>query len=72
MLFSLPGQFPGDSGLVAPGMSCTYGVRFTPDSLRNYDDYITVQTQAVYPLVIPLKAKRPPPELTCKSFTTNI
>ncbi|CAG5134224.1 unnamed protein product, partial [Candidula unifasciata] len=61
------GQFPGDSGLVAPGMSCTYGIRFTPHSLRNYQDYITVQTQAEYPTVIPLTAQRPPPQLTLPS-----
>ncbi|XP_059148965.1 deleted in lung and esophageal cancer protein 1-like [Physella acuta] len=58
------GQFPGETGLVAPGMSCRYNIRFAPNSLKNYDDSITVQTQAKEPLIIPLQARRPPPVLT--------
>ena len=27
--FSVTGQFPGDQGLVAPGMSCKYMIRFS-------------------------------------------
>lgn len=58
------GQFPGESGLVAPGMSCKYDIRFAPDSLKDYDDQIFVQTQSSEPLIIPLKSRRKPPVLT--------
>ncbi|RUS82779.1 hypothetical protein EGW08_009443 [Elysia chlorotica] len=61
------GQFPGESGLVAPGMSCKYDVRFAPDSLKDYDDHITVQTQATEPIIVPLRGRRPPPVLTLPS-----
>jgi len=60
------GQFPGDHGLVAPGMSCHYAVRFNPDSLRDFDDEIRIQTQAREPIIVPLLGRRPPPQLTCK------
>ncbi|CAL1533794.1 unnamed protein product [Lymnaea stagnalis] len=58
------GQFPGENGLVAPGMSCRYDIRFAPNSLKDYEDLITVQTQASEPIIIPLRAYRPPPVLT--------
>lgn len=58
------GQFPGESGMVAPGMSCKYDVRFAPDSLKDYDDFVTVQTQSTQPIIVPLQARRPPPVLT--------
>lgn len=64
--FPLSGQFPGDQGLVAPGMSCHYTIRFSPDSLADYDDEIIVQTQASEPIVVQLHGRRPPPILTCK------
>ncbi|XP_060755864.1 deleted in lung and esophageal cancer protein 1 [Neoarius graeffei] len=58
------GRFPGDGGIVAPGMSCQYTVRFAPDSLADYEDFLVVETQSPYPLIIPLEAHRPPPVLT--------
>ncbi|XP_072455258.1 deleted in lung and esophageal cancer protein 1 isoform X2 [Notamacropus eugenii] len=58
------GKFPGKGGLVAPGMNCQYTVRFAPDSLGDFDDYILVETQATQTLLIPLQARRPPPILT--------
>ncbi|XP_072544966.1 deleted in lung and esophageal cancer protein 1 isoform X3 [Salminus brasiliensis] len=58
------GRFPGEGGVVAPGMSCQYTVRFAPDSLDDYEDFLLVETQSPYPLVIPLEARRPPPILT--------
>ncbi|ESO99860.1 hypothetical protein LOTGIDRAFT_238689 [Lottia gigantea] len=61
------GQFPGEHGLVAPGMSCKYAVRFIPDSLRDYRDEIVVQTQSSTPLIIPLEGRREPPQLTLPS-----
>ncbi|XP_064614552.1 LOW QUALITY PROTEIN: deleted in lung and esophageal cancer protein 1-like [Liolophura sinensis] len=58
------GQFPGEQGLVAPGMSCHYTIRFNPDSLGDYDDVIKVQTQSSRPMLIQLQGRRPPPVLS--------
>ncbi|XP_070709445.1 deleted in lung and esophageal cancer protein 1 [Pempheris klunzingeri] len=58
------GRFPGEGGVVAPGMSCKYTVRFAPDSLGDYEDFILVETQAEHLLVVPIAARRPPPILT--------
>ncbi|XP_060920517.1 deleted in lung and esophageal cancer protein 1-like, partial [Labrus mixtus] len=58
------GRFPGDGGVVAPGMSCKYTVRFAPGSLGNYEDFIVVETQAEHILMVPIAAIRPPPVLT--------
>ncbi|XP_052802383.1 deleted in lung and esophageal cancer protein 1-like isoform X2 [Mya arenaria] len=58
------GQFPGDHGLVAPGMSCHYAIRFNPDSLRDFDDEIKIQTQSREPITVPLLGRRPPPKLS--------
>ncbi|XP_053198841.1 deleted in lung and esophageal cancer protein 1 [Scomber japonicus] len=58
------GRFPGEGGVVAPGMSCKYTVRFAPDSLADYEDFIVVETQAEHLLVVPIEARRPPPVLT--------
>ncbi|XP_038611437.1 deleted in lung and esophageal cancer protein 1 isoform X2 [Tachyglossus aculeatus] len=58
------GQFPGEGGLVAPGMSCQFPIRFAPDSLADYEDFLLVETQAEHSLLVPLQAKRPPPMLT--------
>ncbi|KAJ7322118.1 hypothetical protein JRQ81_018405, partial [Phrynocephalus forsythii] len=58
------GKFPGEGGLVAPGMSCHYIVQFIPEHLSDYDDYLLVESQATYPLLVPLKGRRPPPILT--------
>lgn len=65
--YVLAGRFPGEGGVVAPGMSCKYTVRFTPDSLWDYEDYIMVKTHAGPPLRVPIAARRPPPILTCES-----
>ncbi|XP_068438348.1 deleted in lung and esophageal cancer protein 1 [Clinocottus analis] len=58
------GRFPGESGVVAPGMSCKYTVRFTPDSLGDYDDYLIVLTHAGHQFSVSIAARRPPPILT--------
>ncbi|KAG8443530.1 hypothetical protein GDO86_012075 [Hymenochirus boettgeri] len=58
------GKFPGEGGIVAPGMSCHYTVRFVPDSLADFEDFLLVETQAPYPVLIPIEARRPPPVLT--------
>ncbi|XP_058478852.1 deleted in lung and esophageal cancer protein 1 [Solea solea] len=58
------GRFPGEGGIVAPGMSCKYAVRFAPDSLADYEDFIVVETQNEHQLVVPFMGRRPPPILT--------
>ncbi|XP_054847469.1 deleted in lung and esophageal cancer protein 1 [Eublepharis macularius] len=58
------GKFPGEGGIVAPGMSCHYTIQFMPEHLAGYEDYILVETQSPYPLLIPLEGRRPPPILT--------
>ncbi|KAM4027399.1 deleted in lung and esophageal cancer protein 1 [Anomaloglossus baeobatrachus] len=58
------GKFPGEGGIVAPGMSCHYTIRFVPDSLADFEDYILVETQSPYPVLVPIEARRPPPILT--------
>ncbi|XP_018408981.1 PREDICTED: deleted in lung and esophageal cancer protein 1 [Nanorana parkeri] len=58
------GKFPGEGGIVAPGMSCHYTVRFVPDSLADFEDFILVESQAPYPVLVPIEARRPPPVLT--------
>ncbi|KAF7669259.1 hypothetical protein LDENG_00203330 [Lucifuga dentata] len=58
------GRFPGESGILAPGMGCKYTVRFAPDSLADYEDFIVVEMQAEHPMVVPIEARRPPPVLT--------
>ena len=65
-LYFIVGQFPGDHGLVAPGMSCRYTIHFIPDSLGDYDDCLQVYTQASTPMNVQLQGRRPPPVLTCK------
>ena len=63
----MSGRFPGEVGVIAPGMSCKYTVQFAPDSLAAYEDLIVVETQAEQMLVVPISARRPPPILTCES-----
>ncbi|CAK8688669.1 unnamed protein product [Clavelina lepadiformis] len=58
------GKYPGSEGLVAPGISTQYNVRFMPESLSDYEDKIQVISQAACPLVVKVKAKRTPPALT--------
>lgn len=64
--FCFTGQFPGAEGLVASGMSAQFKVRFMPDSLGEYCDEITVQSQCAESLIVKVIAKRPPPVLTRK------
>ncbi|XP_061661850.1 deleted in lung and esophageal cancer protein 1 isoform X2 [Syngnathoides biaculeatus] len=61
------GRFPGKGGVVAPGMSCKFTVRFGPDSLADYEDCIVVESQGEHTLVVPIEARRPPPVLTLPS-----
>ncbi|EDO45789.1 predicted protein [Nematostella vectensis] len=58
------GRFPGENGVVAPGMSCVYPIRFAPDSLADYDDLIKIKSQVDPPLIVHLQARRPPPSLS--------
>uniref|UniRef100_A0A3P9HVB0 DLEC1 cilia and flagella associated protein n=1 Tax=Oryzias latipes TaxID=8090 RepID=A0A3P9HVB0_ORYLA len=58
------GRFPSEEGTIAPGMSCKYSLRFIPDSLEDYKDFLVVETQAEQVLLVPIEAQRPPPILT--------
>uniref|UniRef100_A0A3B3ZMW1 Uncharacterized protein n=1 Tax=Periophthalmus magnuspinnatus TaxID=409849 RepID=A0A3B3ZMW1_9GOBI len=62
--FSIGLRFPGEGGTVAPGMSCKYTIRFAPDSLTDFQDFIVVESQSDDLLVVPIEARRPPPVLT--------
>ena len=56
-------SYQAEHGTIAPGMHATFHVRFAPDSLADYDDFIVVQTESEsFPL--PLHARRSPPCLT--------
>ncbi|KAG2790202.1 hypothetical protein PC129_g16128 [Phytophthora cactorum] len=73
-------SFPEERGMVAPGMHVELRIRFSPDSRGDYKDSFTVQyetEQSVAPgstgtpgaagsaqMVVPLMARREPPELT--------
>lgn len=41
------GRFPGEHGIVAPGLSCQYPIRFAPDSLADYGDFLKVQSTSI-------------------------
>ena len=41
VLFSAA-HFPNAEGVIAPGMTCTYSVKFFPDSLADFEDEIKV------------------------------
>lgn len=55
--------------MVAPGMSCKFTIRFAPDSLGDYEDFVTVEMLLENQMVVPIMAKRPPPVLKCESGT---
>jgi len=68
---AVEGQFPSYTSQVAPGLSCVYHIRFSPDALCDFDDVLIVETLTSSPLYVPLLARRPPPVLTRK-FTFRI
>jgi uncharacterized protein (DUF1015 family) len=38
-------QFPKEHGFIAPGMNAVVTVMFTPDSLADFEDFFTVDTE---------------------------
>ncbi|NXI31871.1 DLEC1 protein, partial [Sterrhoptilus dennistouni] len=64
VFFICPGKYPGKGGMIAPGMACQYTVRFIPEYLGEYEDYILVESQVSEPFVIPIQAKVSLPVLT--------
>ncbi|KAJ3333329.1 Deleted in lung and esophageal cancer protein 1 [Blyttiomyces sp. JEL0837] len=59
---------PAD-GLVAPGMSCQYRIRFQPDSLANFEQLLKLSAELPgqkegHEIDLRIIAKREPPELT--------
>ena len=65
------GEFPLEDALVAPGMSCTYTITFTPDTLGDFDDVLVVKTQAKSDMCIPLTARRVSPQLTLPKLLSS-
>lgn len=63
-MFEIVGKYPGVHGLVAPGMSAKFNIRFMPDSLANYEDFVTVVSQAEEPLKVAIEARRNSPIIT--------
>lgn len=57
-------RYPTHSGRIAPGMAAQLTIRFTPDSLADYDDFVIVETPGAPVLKLPLLARRDPPVLT--------
>lgn len=57
-------HFPNPEGLIAPGMHCSYIVKFTPDSLADYTDHIEVMMRTGMSISVPLKGIRPAPILS--------
>ena len=56
-------SYPSETGMIAPGLNAEMRIRFAPDSLADYDDFLVVQTETdSFPL--PLLARRSPPNLT--------
>ena len=56
-------SYPAEHGCIAPGLNAEVRVRFSPDSLADYDDFLMIQTEVdAFPL--PLLARRSPPCLT--------
>lgn len=56
-------QYPGDDGFVAAGLHARVLVRFAPDSLGDYEDFLLVQTETDS-FSVPLRAARRPPALS--------
>jgi hypothetical protein len=56
-------SYPSGTGYLAAGMHAEVRVRFAPDSLADFDDFLVVQSEFdSFP--VPLKARRRPPCLT--------
>lgn len=62
-------KYPGDDGFVAPGMTCSVTVQFSPDSLADYDDALVVVSEQDQ-FRVPLLAQREPPQLTLPAVLT--
>lgn len=62
-------KYPGDDGFVAPGMTCSVTVQFSPDSLADYDDALVVVSEQDE-FRVPLLAQREPPQLTLPAVLT--
>ena len=48
IVLSSVAHFPNAEGVVAPGMTCTYSVKFFPDSLADFEDEIKVSPAKNY------------------------
>jgi hypothetical protein len=63
--FSLSlGQYPQGQSVIAPGLSAQFNLRFSPDSLCSYQDEITIECSNGSRIILPIIAKREPPNLS--------
>ena len=56
-------EFPGSKNLLAPGMCCKCELYFMPDSLADYDDFFSIETD-VSTFQVQVAARRPSPNLS--------
>lgn len=56
-------EFPGSKNLLAPGMCCRCELYFQPDSLADYDDYFSIETD-MSTFRVQVAARRPSPNLS--------
>ena len=61
--FLSQGSYPSESGLIAPGMHVNLILRFAPDSLADYSDAFTIDTELAR-FTVPLTATRTLPALS--------
>lgn len=61
-------SYPGNEGIVAPGMAVDITLRFAPDSLADYEDAITVDTE-LSRMTVPLRAALQVPVLSLQQDT---
>ncbi|KDO26289.1 hypothetical protein SPRG_22220 [Saprolegnia parasitica CBS 223.65] len=64
-------QFPDETGLIAPGLSCQVRIQFAPDTRADYNDVFVVMMDTPQgtdiPLQVPILAHREPPQLSIPS-----
>ncbi|XP_065830751.1 deleted in lung and esophageal cancer protein 1-like [Oscarella lobularis] len=62
-------EFPGEKGIVAPGLFFSFTITFAPNSLADFDDHVKIQMPNGNSLIVGLEGKRLAPSL---SLPTNL
>lgn len=65
-------RYPTHSGRIAPGMAAEVTIRFTPDSLADYDDALVIDTPGCMGMHLPLLARRDAPVLTLEEVSLTM